>query len=347
MIRRFLYTTVALATWLALHPAPRTRAQEPAPTATPAPGPAGHTDARAKEVASAHFRRGVELFEEGAYRAALVEFEQANEVSPDYRLLYNIGQAKLALQDYLGATLSYERYLTLGGTQIAEARRDDVERQIEALRERVGRVAISVSAPNAEILIDDIKIGESPIDGTIPVNVGRHRVFARGQRGATDSDVFDVAGGELVNVSLELEVPEPIAAVAATSPQDRPMPLMRKAAIGTWIGAGLLAGGAVAFAVVAQSKADELEKNLDQVASSPSETDRLRSETEDLRSSADTFAICADVTAGLALAAGVTGIVLWTLGREETEPKPKDAAAPRAHVQWGVGPGSMLVRGAF
>jgi hypothetical protein len=289
----------------------------------------------------------VELFEEGAYRAALVEFEQANEVAPDYRLLYNIGQAKLALQDYLGATLSYERYLTLGAEQVAEARREDVEKQIEALRERVGRVSITVSAPHAEILIDDIKIGESPIDGTIPVNVGRHRVFARGQRGATDSDVFDVAGGELVNVTLELEVSEPIAPLAIVPLQERGMSPLRKAAIGSWIGAGVLGGGAVALGLIAQSKADELEKDLNQVAANSSARARLRTTTADLRSSADTFALSADIAAGLAIAAGVTGVVLWVLGREERAPNPSAGPSPLARLQWEVGPSSMLVRGAF
>lgn len=82
------------------------------------------TDAKpsdaAREEASGHFQRGVELFQEGAFRAALVEFERAYGIAPDYRLLYNIGQVKLQLQDYLGATQSYERYLEEGGSEIPE-----------------------------------------------------------------------------------------------------------------------------------------------------------------------------------------------------------------------------------
>src|SRR5687768_17832532 len=117
---------------------------EPAPPgseATSAPADASAEDK--KKEASARFRRGVELFQESAYRAALVEFEKAYEIAPDYRLLYNIGQTKLQLQDYLGATQSYESYLAQGGGEVPPARRDDVEKQLEALRERVGRIARS------------------------------------------------------------------------------------------------------------------------------------------------------------------------------------------------------------
>ena len=67
-----------------------------------------------KAQASQHFRRGVELFQEEAFRAALAEFQRAYEIAPDYRLLYNIGQTKLELHDYLGAAQSYERYLQAG-----------------------------------------------------------------------------------------------------------------------------------------------------------------------------------------------------------------------------------------
>src|SRR5688572_8817140 len=82
--------------------------------------------------ASAHFRRGVELFQEEAFRAALVEFERAYAIAPDYRLHYNIGQTKLRLQDYLGVVQSYERYLTTGGTGVPAERRTQVEEALVA-----------------------------------------------------------------------------------------------------------------------------------------------------------------------------------------------------------------------
>ena len=114
---------------------------------------ADHDPARLK--ASLHFQRGVELFQEGAYRAALVEFERAYDIAPDYRLLYNIGQAKLQLQDYLGASQSYESYLVQGGTEISQARRQAITKALERLRKRVGHLAVTANRTGAEVLIDD------------------------------------------------------------------------------------------------------------------------------------------------------------------------------------------------
>src|SRR5690349_23326683 len=94
------------------------------------------TDA-ARTEASTRFRRGVELFQEEAYRASLAEFQRAYDISPDYRLLYNIAQAKIEIHDYLGAAESYERYLSGGGDQVPAERRAEVEQALAALRERV------------------------------------------------------------------------------------------------------------------------------------------------------------------------------------------------------------------
>ncbi len=297
----------------------------------------------AKQSASGHFRRGVELFTEGAYRAALVEFEKANEILPDYRLLYNIGQTKLALQDYLGATLSYESYLSGGGADIPAARREDVERQLDALRERVGRVSIAVNADGADILIDDLAIGTTPLDGTIPVNVGRHRVFARGRDGSTATQVIDVAGGELVEVKLELTAPEVTGVAGTPVSETPPMSTTRKAAIGAWAGAGAAAVGAVVLGVMAGKKADDLDAKLGVVGSS-------RSEVNDLRDSADTLALTSDVFSGLAIAAGVAGVVLWFMEPDDSEESATagdNRSTKQVSVKWGVGPTSVFARGHF
>ncbi len=124
----------------------------------------------ARALASGHFRRGVELFQEGAFRAALVEFQRAYEIAPDHRLLYNIGQTKLELQDYLGAAQSYEGYLSGGYLDIAPERRTAVEEALTALRERVASVDIAVNRKGAEVLIDDVKVGVAPLSTPVLIN---------------------------------------------------------------------------------------------------------------------------------------------------------------------------------
>ena len=46
--------------------------------------------------AQGHFQRGVELYGERNYDGALAEFSRAHELSPNYRVLYNLAQTYFA-----------------------------------------------------------------------------------------------------------------------------------------------------------------------------------------------------------------------------------------------------------
>jgi len=44
----------------------------------------------------AHHRRGIELYDDGDFRLALVEFEPAYAISKNYKILFNIGQVHMS-----------------------------------------------------------------------------------------------------------------------------------------------------------------------------------------------------------------------------------------------------------
>ncbi len=79
--------------------------------ATAAAPPSGDAVSAARD----HFQRGVELFREGDFAAALVEFRRTDELAPTYKLSYNIGQACFELRDYACALSAFRRYLKGGG----------------------------------------------------------------------------------------------------------------------------------------------------------------------------------------------------------------------------------------
>jgi hypothetical protein len=106
-----------------------------------------------KAEASAHFRRGADLFQDGLYRAALVELKRAYEIAPNYRVLYNVGQTHMALGEFVEAIQAYEEFLNQGGTEIDAARRSDLRGQLEQLRRNTATVAIQVSQVGATISV--------------------------------------------------------------------------------------------------------------------------------------------------------------------------------------------------
>ena len=87
----------------------------------------------AKERARGHFRTGVNFYRERNFRAALIEFQRAYKAYPNYKLLYNLGQASLELQEYVQAIDYLTSYLRTGGHLIEVQRRDEVRRTIAEL----------------------------------------------------------------------------------------------------------------------------------------------------------------------------------------------------------------------
>ena len=84
--------------------------------------------------ARAHYAKGLELAGENGYAGALREFTEAYNISPQYAVLYNIGQAHIALGHTAEAIETLTRYLHDGGGRISPERRAQVERQIAWLR---------------------------------------------------------------------------------------------------------------------------------------------------------------------------------------------------------------------
>src|SRR5438105_2983977 len=74
------------------------------------------------DQAKAHFKNGTDLYDENNFRGALVEFQRAYELAPSYKILFNIGQVDMELQDYAGAMTAYARYLREGGPDVSADR---------------------------------------------------------------------------------------------------------------------------------------------------------------------------------------------------------------------------------
>jgi tetratricopeptide (TPR) repeat protein len=87
--------------------------------------------------ASAHYARGLELGAQNGYDRALREFNQAYAISPQFAVLYNIGQAHIALGHTSEAIEALARYLRDGGDRVPPSRRHQVQVQIAVLRSRL------------------------------------------------------------------------------------------------------------------------------------------------------------------------------------------------------------------
>jgi hypothetical protein len=120
-----------------------------------------------RALAREHFAKGVALAKTHAYAEALTEFEQAYAAVPHFSVLYNIGQARLALGQSAAAVTTLQRYLDEGGATIDAKRRAEVEATLSRERQRLpapepvvsGEAVVPVTAP----------VGGIPAPVTAPV----------------------------------------------------------------------------------------------------------------------------------------------------------------------------------
>jgi hypothetical protein len=306
------------------------------PVVAQADNPAAATP-DARRSASVHFQRGVELYHEGAYRAALIELRRAYEIVPDYRVMFNVGQTHYALGEYVEAINALEIYVSQGGSEIPQARREEVDTTLTALNKRVAFLRVTTDRDGASILIDGKAIGTTPLQGPIPLSLGRHTVDATTADGYTASDVIDVAGGDQRTLGLTLVAPAagslgpaaPTTLWGKMSIRDRWGYSMLTAGVAVAVGGAIMAG----LAKKADSNfSDELNNKT------PGNFNAIESARDDVKLKS----AVADALFGTALAVGITGAVLVLLKEPKQEEQTK-----RSGVSVGLGYQSIVATGKF
>jgi tetratricopeptide (TPR) repeat protein len=158
----------------------------------------------ATDKARASFYAGIDLFKEGSFEAALAELQKAYELSPSYRVLYNIGLVYVELRDHVNAYTTLQNYLQQGGEDIPAARRAQVDELIRKLEKRIARVEIDCNVEGADVRVDDISVGKSPLAAPLLVNAGPRRFSVVKPGFPVAARIVTLAGEEQANIKLEL-----------------------------------------------------------------------------------------------------------------------------------------------
>jgi len=276
--------------------------------------------AQKTDEARSRFVRGVDLFKDNDYRAALIEFKRAYELAPNYKVLYNLGQTSLELQDYASALKEFEQYLREGGKDVSTKRRADVEAELSKLRTRVAKITVEVNVEGAEVSIDDIVVGKTPLPEPLTVSAGRRKISVSKSGLATATRTIDLAGGDAQKVPLELVEPQPTTVLTTTNPTTgntetttvtsrQPLKVetvKTKNMTPVWIGLGVTGGlavGTVVVGVIALGAKSTFDTRVDALGQTSQSIDDARTRTR-------TFALVTDVFGGATIVAGAVTLVL-------------------------------------
>lgn len=266
------------------------------PTTNSAAGAAtGPANDQAGEEASTRFKRGLQLFDEGDYTLALVEFERAYSLAPNYRALYNIALVNVQLGRYADASRTFEQYLHDGASAIPQSRRDEVAKTLQELKLRTAIVDISTNVPTAEVSLDGKPVDAARLRGPMLIDAGEHILRATSPGYQAAYRTVTLAGADRVAVRLQLvAIPEkPVV------PQERGRTVFWPGFVAT----GVLATGAIVTGIVMLDARSRLTTLQNTPNSSPSQRTNDANEVNNT-------ALAADIMTGLAVATGAVSLYL-------------------------------------
>jgi tetratricopeptide (TPR) repeat protein len=292
------------------------------------------------EEARVRFQRGVQLFHEGSFEAALAEFRRAYQIAPSYRILYNLAQVHYELHDYVGALRSFKQYLNDGLAEIAPDRRAQVEAEVQKLEGRVAYLDVSTNVAGADILVDDQLVGIAPLDGPVLVNAGIRRVSAAKSGRTSPQRNVTMAGGDHVKIAVLIPDPPPPRGAAAAVTQSvplAPLPVENDHArvwfaLGATAVLGAVAGG---MAVATHQAKRAFDNELNTFPSTKDRLDATRSR----------MVVLAAVTDGLTAAALVAGGITLYFAVAGGDSGARGQA--RSSLAVGISPGGASLRGRF
>lgn len=239
-------------------------ARVPLADAEPKPSPEG-LSGLADEKARQTFREGIEAFDRRDFEAARVAFLQTFALKPAVPVVRrNLGLAEIFSGHYLDGARRLARVIhtTDDGTAEDRARMLDSLKKAEAHLERI---TLEVNVEGADILIDEIDLGASPLPFVWYVAPGEYSVSVTkdGFAPFTEARVARAGGAQHLRVTLT-SVPQP-ATMPFEAPPAAPLDVPH-AGLNPWIiaaGAVVTAGGlgvGVGFSLAASSNARKVDR---------------------------------------------------------------------------------------
>jgi len=307
-------------------------AKPAAPPATPAPAkPAAPakplTEAQKKAEAKKAFEEGGKKFDAGDYAAAYDEFKKADDLVPGAVPKFRMAEAVDKQGDVPGAMKAYQAFLDSNpAKEKFQSRIDLANQRLDALKKSPADVKVTVTPPNATISVD----GTAQKDNPLKVTPGKHVVGAKADGFTEATSDVEVSPGDKKEITLTLQPkPAEVATTPATpatpatptKPAEKPEAPHKPSKIPAIITLSLAGAGAVVGAVFGG-------------LALKSKSDFNATPTQDLYDQTERNALIADMSFGVAITFGVTGIVLLVTSNSEEAPEKKASN----HIHFGAAP---------
>jgi hypothetical protein len=119
---------------------------------------------------------GKMLFDDGDYATALLKYQAAYEATHDPRLLWDVAVCDKSLRHYARTLSTLGRYLTEGGDLLTPGDRRDAQDLSRAISPFTSAQTLNVSEDGAQIWIDGLLVGQSPLPAPVVLDLGTRHV---------------------------------------------------------------------------------------------------------------------------------------------------------------------------
>lgn len=284
--------------------------------------------AQQRNEAAQVFARGKALFARHDYVGAIAAFERAYSLKPHYAVQCSIAHCYEQMNRYVESAEHYRRCLKEGAAKSPTAKK--VRRDLDGVEARMNWIEVKSPGLGGTVYVNGDMQGAAP--RRVPLNAGRHTIEVRREGARPASVKIKVLNGEERSVDLVPIATQP--AVTARTEAD-PLPERTDAGRGPrglssawfWTSAALTA----ALGIAAGTMGGLTYKAHSDYYDAPT------------KEGYDTFVshrLVTNVLAGLAVAAGATGTVLFFY--TDFGGRPKDEQEQQDEVAAG-----LMVRGQF
>ena len=176
----------------------------PQAPASPAGQPAKPLSESLSGMAKAEYEGARILYGDKDFASAISKFQRAYELSSDPRLLFNIAVCQKNLRKYSKMLATIRRYLEDGAAILTSDDKQQAQDIVKTVEAFVSELKLSVDEADAEVFVDDEKIGITPMKGTTFLDVGVRKITVK-KKGYADAVVNkQVPGGGAVAVDVRL-----------------------------------------------------------------------------------------------------------------------------------------------
>ncbi|AUX45005.1 uncharacterized protein SOCE26_064840 [Sorangium cellulosum] len=154
--------------------------------------------------ARAHFERGVALYRQGAWEAALAEFLASRELYPTWSATSSAALCLQQLRRYDEALALFETLLGDFSEKLPQNTRTAAQEAVVRLRGLIGTLDIAGAEIGASITVDGRRRGDYPMPAPLRVGAGSHVVRVYKEGFEPFEMRVDVAGGQVVRILSRL-----------------------------------------------------------------------------------------------------------------------------------------------